>query len=148
MSNQAPTSTSPTQEEIFHSGQRQHEAKTSTTTTPSSPSSSAATTTTTTAAEEDEKDGLDDAEGDTEENAGPFQYPESTIACPCPCHENTAGREGRPWLAFSNEAYLVCPMCWIDAYMTALGDEKRLFDCEKYLRARGKDPKVPASKQC
>ncbi|KAI0131742.1 hypothetical protein F4776DRAFT_664566 [Hypoxylon sp. NC0597] len=132
MSDQAPTSTSTTQEEIFHS--RQHEA--TTTTTPSSSSSAA-----TTAAEED---GSDDAEGDTED-AG--LYPGS-IACPCPCHENTARREGRPWLAFSNEAYLVCPLCWVDAYMTAHGDEKRLFDCERYLRARGKDPKVPASKQC
>ncbi|KAI1143905.1 hypothetical protein F5Y05DRAFT_407303 [Hypoxylon sp. FL0543] len=90
------------------------------------------------------QDDCEDAEGDAEE---PELYPGS-IACPCPCHENTVQREGRPWLAFSNEAYLVCPLCWVDAYMTAHGDEKRLFDCEKYLRARGKDPKVPASKQC
>ncbi|KAI1417643.1 hypothetical protein F5Y13DRAFT_184978 [Hypoxylon sp. FL1857] len=120
------TSASTTQEENYDHRSSQHEA------------------TTKTAATASEEGSSEDAEGDTED---PTLYPGS-IACPCPCHENTAQHEGRPWLAFSNRAYLVCPLCWVDAYMTAYGDEKRLFDCERYLRAHGKDPKVPASKQC
>ncbi|KAI1399603.1 hypothetical protein F4819DRAFT_488448 [Hypoxylon fuscum] len=86
-----------------------------------------------------------DADLEEEEQAEPM-YP--TVPCPCPCHENTAAREGRPWLAFGNAAYLVCPLCWVDAYMRAHGDGRRGRDCEAYLRARGKDPRVPASRQC
>ncbi|KAI1771357.1 hypothetical protein F4818DRAFT_429884 [Hypoxylon cercidicola] len=73
-------------------------------------------------------------------------YP--TVACPCGCHENDERREGRPWLGFGNAAYLVCPLCWVDAYMHAHGDERRGHDCHRYLRGRGKDPRVPASRQC
>ncbi|KAI1393589.1 uncharacterized protein F4822DRAFT_385160 [Hypoxylon trugodes] len=71
-----------------------------------------------------------------------------TVPCPCDCHADTANSEGRPFIAFSNAAYIVCPMCWVDAYMHAHGDEKRGVDCDRYLRGRGKDPKIAASKQC
>ncbi|KAI1457251.1 hypothetical protein F4805DRAFT_475369 [Annulohypoxylon moriforme] len=92
-----------------------------------------------------------DAEADPVPYMSPLPDPRDMwpiIQCPCPCHSSTETREGRPWLAFSNESYAVCPMCWIDAYMTAHGDQSRLVDCETYLRALGKDPKVPASQQC
>ncbi|KAI1104237.1 hypothetical protein F4804DRAFT_332529 [Jackrogersella minutella] len=128
-----------------------------TTTTTSSQTSSTATTTATeedldyppTQPASDSPDGWEDAEGEPEAGEPcPAAETYPSVACPCSCHENTAHREGRPWLAFSNAAYVVCPLCWIDAYMTAHGDEGRLFDCEIYLRGRGKDPKVPASRQC
>ncbi|KAI1090862.1 hypothetical protein F5B19DRAFT_493984 [Rostrohypoxylon terebratum] len=97
----------------------------------------------------------DDGEADAEVDPIPYpdQYPEAsgiwdTIPCPCPCHEDTAARLGRPRLAFTNAAYLVCPACWIDAWMTAHGSQTRPDDCEVYLRAQGKDPMIPASQQC
>ncbi|KAL7626823.1 hypothetical protein AAE478_003597 [Parahypoxylon ruwenzoriense] len=77
---------------------------------------------------------------------------ETGLVCRCPCHENTAQREGRPWISFTNEAYVACPMCWVDAYTHAHDEPGREGwrgrDCDRYLRESGKDPKVPASKQC
>ncbi|KAI1661807.1 hypothetical protein F4813DRAFT_345784 [Daldinia decipiens] len=71
------------------------------------------------------------------------------LSCPCPCHENTCMHEARPWIGFTNAAYLVCPLCWVEAYTRAHGGDQRYgYDCEVYLRDLGKDPKVPASKQC
>ncbi|KAI0115162.1 hypothetical protein F4814DRAFT_448995 [Daldinia grandis] len=79
----------------------------------------------------------------------PQQPPDDMLHCPCPCHESNFMREGRAWIAFSNAAQLVCPMCWVDAYTRAHGGDRRNgFVCETYLRIRGKDPKVAASKQC
>ncbi|KAI1761721.1 hypothetical protein GGR53DRAFT_533248 [Hypoxylon sp. FL1150] len=85
-------------------------------------------------------------EAEEEDEDEEEMYP--TIPCPCACHENNERREGRPWLGFGNAAYVVCPLCWVDAYMRALGDERRGWDCHAYLLARGKDPLVPAAKQC
>ncbi|KAI6091157.1 hypothetical protein F4821DRAFT_255442 [Hypoxylon rubiginosum] len=95
---------------------------------------------------EEEEEGEGTAEEHEEKEPFLEMYP--TIPCPCPCHENNEQREGRPWLGFGNAAYLVCPMCWVDAYMRAHGDKKRGWDCHAYLSDRGKDPLVPASKQC
>ncbi|KAI1804391.1 hypothetical protein F4811DRAFT_571066 [Daldinia bambusicola] len=75
--------------------------------------------------------------------------PSDMLECPCPCHENTAAHEGRPWVGFSNPGYVVCPVCWVEAYTRAHGGDQRFgYECEMYLRGRGKDPKVPPSKQC
>ncbi|OTB20357.1 hypothetical protein K445DRAFT_299379 [Daldinia sp. EC12] len=74
---------------------------------------------------------------------------QATPECPCPCHETTVMHEGRPWIGFSNAGYLVCAVCWVEAYTRAHGGDQRFgYDCETYLRGRGKDPKVPPSKQC
>ncbi|KAI1074668.1 hypothetical protein F5B20DRAFT_585995 [Whalleya microplaca] len=70
------------------------------------------------------------------------------LNCPCPCHVPTAAREGRPWLGYSNTSYICCPLCWNDAYMRATGSEDRGVECAEYLRAHGKDPKIPAREQC
>ncbi|KAI0011772.1 hypothetical protein F4779DRAFT_615175 [Xylariaceae sp. FL0662B] len=87
-----------------------------------------------------------DAQYELEEGEAEEMYP--TVPCPCGCHETTPEREGRPWLSFSNASYLVCPLCWVDAYMHASGSENRGAECDKYLREQGKDPKVPAAEQC
>ncbi|KAK6950281.1 hypothetical protein Daesc_008607 [Daldinia eschscholtzii] len=72
-----------------------------------------------------------------------------TLECPCPCHETTVMHEGRPWIGFNNAGYLVCAVCWVEAYTRAHGGDQRFgYECETYLRGRGKDPKVPPSKQC
>ncbi|KAI1376695.1 hypothetical protein F4677DRAFT_445016 [Hypoxylon crocopeplum] len=96
----------------------------------------------TTKASPAENQGDRDAEADTDEDT----KVKKDDPCPCGCHENTAQREGRPWIAFSNAAYLVCPLCWVDAYMHDGG--WRGLDCDGFLRGRGLDPKVPASRQC
>ncbi|KAI1467020.1 uncharacterized protein F4812DRAFT_430806 [Daldinia caldariorum] len=71
------------------------------------------------------------------------------LDCPCPCHDNTALHEGRPWVGFSNAGYAACPLCWVEAYTRAHGGDRRFgHECEAYLRRAGKDPRVPPSKQC
>ncbi|KAI2472076.1 hypothetical protein F4781DRAFT_428845 [Annulohypoxylon bovei var. microspora] len=96
--------------------------------------------------EQDPWDDDEDAEADAAYPDPRDMWP--IVVCPCPCHITDDLRDGRPWLAFSNTDYAVCPLCWVDAYMTAHGDDTRFFDCERFLRSLGKDPKVPASQQC
>ncbi|KAI1451006.1 hypothetical protein F5Y02DRAFT_424386 [Annulohypoxylon stygium] len=107
---------------------------------------------------EADADGDADAEADAEEDPIPYNpymapYPDPAlihpnIECSCPCHVDTPERSGRPRLIFTNDAFLVCPKCWIDAYMTAHGSTTRSTECEFYLRELGKDPMIPAIMQC
>ncbi|KAI8957538.1 hypothetical protein F5Y11DRAFT_82864 [Daldinia sp. FL1419] len=70
------------------------------------------------------------------------------LSCPCTCHDNTCLREGRPWVGFSNAAYVVCPLCWVEAYTHAHGGNQQYgYECEEYLRRSGFDPRVAPSKQ-